>query len=179
MDTNEETTEPEGQESEVVSNESELAEDKETEGQEETASAGETLENETDVSVKDRKIATTDIDSIGKKVEKIIEKITAKLKRVDQQLAATSFILSKGMNELAPDLTAYKNKKLDGGSIPDGNLEFLQTINILEQQQIYKEASLNAYISNDPIAVQMNALARVSTRINTLQAEIAALKSLQ
>ena len=40
----------------------------------------------------------------------------------------------------------------------DGNLEFLQTINILEQQQIYKEASLNAYISNDPIAVQMNAL---------------------
>ena len=34
-------------------------------------------------------------------------------------------------------------------------------------------------ISNDPIAVQMNALARVSTRINTLQAEIAALKSLQ
>ena len=179
MDTNEETTEPEGQESEVVSNESELAEDKETEGQEETASAGETLENETDVSVKDRKITTTDIDSIGKKVEKIIEKITAKLKRVDQQLAATSFILSKGMNELAPDLTAYKSKKLDGGSIPDGNLEFLQTINILEQQQIYKEASLNAYISNDPIAVQMNALARVSTRINTLQAEIAALKSLQ
>tara|TARA_Y100001937_G_scaffold19853_1_gene27468 strand:+ start:566 stop:2335 length:1770 start_codon:yes stop_codon:yes gene_type:complete len=179
MDTNEETTEQEGQESEVVSNESELAEDKETEGQEETASAGETLENETDVSVKDRKITTTDIDSIGKKVEKIIEKITAKLKRVDQQLAATSFILSKGMNELAPDLTAYKNKKLDGGSIPDGNLEFLQTINILEQQQIYKEASLNAYISNDPIAVQMNALARVSTRINTLQAEIAALKSLQ
>ena len=179
MDTNEETTESEGQESEVVSNESELAEDKETEGQEETASAGETLENETDVSVKDRKITTTDIDSIGKKVEKIIEKITAKLKRVDQQLAATSFILSKGMNELAPDLTAYKNKKLDGGSIPDGNLEFLQTINILEQQQIYKEASLNAYISNDPIAVQMNALARVSTRINTLQAEIAALKSLQ
>ena len=80
---------------------------------------------------------------------------------------------------MAPDLTSYKNKKLNGGSMPDGNLELLQTINILEQQQIYKEASLNAYISNDPIAVQMNALARVSTRINTLQAEIAALKSLQ
>ena len=36
MDTNEETTEQEGQESEVVSNESELSEDNETEGQEET-----------------------------------------------------------------------------------------------------------------------------------------------
>ena len=179
MDTNEETTEPEGQESEVVSNESEVVEDKETEGQEETASAGEVVEDETTISVKNRKVTTTDIDSIGKKVEKIIARITAKLKRVDQQLAATSYILSKSISEMAPDLTSYKNKKLNGGSIPDGNLELLQTINILEQQQIYKEASLNAYISNDPIAVQMNALARVSTRINTLQAEIAALKSLQ
>ena len=179
MDTNEETTEQEGQESEVVSNESELAEDKETEGQEETASAGETLENETDVSVKDRKTAATNIDNIGKKVEKIIEKITAKLKRVDQQLAATSFILSKSMNEMAPDLTVYKTKTLNGGNMPDGNLELFQTLNILEQQQIYKDASLVAYISKDPIAVQQSALADVKSRINTLQAEISALKSLQ
>jgi len=179
MDTNEETTEQEGQESEVVSNESELAEDKETEGQEETASAGETLENETDVSVKDRKTAATNIDDIGKKVEKIIEKITAKLKRVDQQLAATSFILSKSMNEMAPDLTVYKTKTLNGGNMPDGNLELFQTLNILEQQQIYKDASLVAYISKDPIAVQQSALADVKSRINTLQAEISALKSLQ
>ena len=48
-------------------------------------------------------------------------------------------------------------------------LEFLQTINILEQQQIYKEASLNVYISNDPI-VQMNVL--VSTRINTYRQKL-------
>ena len=179
MDTNEETTEQEGQESEVVSNESELAEDKETEGQEETASAGETLENETDVSIKDRKTTATNIDDIGKKVEKIIEKITAKLKRVDQQLAATSFILSKTMNEMAPDLTVYKTKTLNGGNMPDGNLELFQTLNILEQQQIYKDASLVAYISKDPIAVQQSALADVKSRINTLQAEISALKSLQ
>ena len=71
----------------------------------------------------------------------------------------TSFILSKSMNEI-PDLTVYKTKTLRWRSIPDGNLEFLQTINILEQQQIYKDASLNAYISNDPIAVQMNATFR-------------------
>jgi hypothetical protein len=179
MDTNEETTEPERQESEVVSNESELVEDKETEGQAKTESAGEIVENETDISVKDRKTTNADIDSIGKKVEKIIAKITAKLKRVDQQLAATSFIISKGISELAPDLTVYKNKKLNGGSMPDGNLELFQTLNILEQQQIYKDASLIAYISKDPIAVQQSALAEVETRINTLQAEISALKSLQ
>ena len=36
----------------------------------------------------------------------------------------------------------------------DGNLELFEKLNILEQQQIYKEASLNVYTSNDPIAVQ-------------------------
>jgi len=88
-------------------------------------------------------------------------------------------VLSAGLSSNAPDLTVYKSKRLNGGNIPDGNLELFEKLNILEQQQIYKEASLNAYTSNDPIAVQQNALARVSTRINTLQAEIAALKSIQ
>ena len=177
--TNEETTEPEGQESEVVSNESDVAEDKETEGQEKETGDSKDVEGETDVSVKDRKIASTDIDSIGKKVEKIIAKINEKLKRVDQKLQATSLVISAGLNSNAPDLTAYKNKKLNGGNIPDGNLELFQTINILEQQKIYTDVSLKAYTSKDPIAVKQNALARVYTRINTLQAEIAALKSLQ
>ena len=176
---NEETTEPEGQESEVVSNESDVAEDKETEGQEKETSDSKDVEGETDVSVKDRKVASTDIDSIGKKVEKIIAKLNEKLKRVDQKLQATSLVLSAGLSSTAPDLTEYKNKKLNGGNIPDGNLELFQTINILEQQKIYTDVSLKAYTSKDPIAVQQNALARVYTRINTLQAEIAALKSLQ
>ena len=34
------------------------------------------------------------------------------------------------------------------------NDDFFDKINILEQQQIYKDANLNAYTSNDPIAVQ-------------------------
>lgn len=179
LSTNEETTEPEGQESEVVSNEPELVEDKETKGQEETEGNGEIVEDETNVSVEDRKITTTDADNISKKIQKVIAKINSKLKRVDQKLQATSLVLSVGMSANAPDLTVYKNKRLNGGTIPDGNLELFEKLNILEQQQIYKEASLNAYTSNDPIAVQQNALARVSTRINTLKAEIAALKSIQ
>jgi len=179
LSTNEETTEPEGQESDVVSNESELVEDKETERQEEKENNSEVVEDETDVSVEDRKITTTDADNISKKVAKIIAKINSKLKRVDQKLQATSLVLSAGLSSNAPDLTVYKSKRLNGGNIPDGNLELFEKLNILEQQQIYKEASLNAYTSNDPIAVQQNALARVSTRINTLQAEIAALKSIQ
>ena len=179
LSTDEKTTEPEGQESDVVSNESELVEDKETERQEEKENNSEVVEDETDVSVEDRKITTTDADNISKKVAKIIAKINSKLKRVDQKLQATSLVLSAGLSSNAPDLTVYKSKRLNGGNIPDGNLELFEKLNILEQQQIYKEASLNAYTSNDPIAVQQNALARVSTRINTLQAEIAALKSIQ
>ena len=179
LSTNEETTEPEGQESEVVSNEPELVEDKETKGQEETEGNGEIVEDETNVSVEDRKITTTDADNISKKIQKVIAKINSKLKRVDQKLQATSLVLSVGMSANAPDLTVYKSKRLNGGNIPDGNLELFQTLNILEQQQIYTDASLTAYISNDPIAVKQNALARVTTQINTLQAEISALKSLQ
>ena len=179
LQTNEKTTEPERQESDVVSNESELAEDKETERQEETESNDEIVEDETDVSIEDRKITTADTSSISKKVEKIIARINSKIKRVDQKLQATSLVLSAGLSSNAPDLTAYKSKRLNGGRISDGNLELFQKLNILEQQQIYNDVSLTAYISNDPIAVKQNALVRVETEINTLQAEISALKSLQ
>ena len=63
--------------------------------------------------------------------------------------------------------------------MPDGNLELFQTLNILQQQQIYKDASLAAYSNNDPIAVHRSKLITVQSKINTLQAEISALKSLQ
>tara|TARA_A100001015_G_scaffold286872_1_gene356066 strand:- start:1430 stop:3556 length:2127 start_codon:yes stop_codon:yes gene_type:complete len=179
LEANEETTEPDRQESKPLSSKSEMVEDKETEGQEEKESPSEVVESKTDVSVKNRKITSADIDSIGKKVQKIIEKITAKIKRVDQQIAATSYIISKALNQMAPDLSSYQNKSLNGGNMPDGNLELFQTINILQQQQIYKDASLAAYSNNDPIAVHRSNLITVQSKINTLQAEISALKSLQ
>ena len=140
LEANEETTEPERQENKPISSKSEMAEDKETEGQKEKESPSEVVEGKTNVSIKNRKITSADIDSIGKKVEKIIAKITAKIKRVDQQIAATSFIISKALNQMAPDLSSYKNKSLNGGNMPDGNLELFQTLNILQQQQIYKDA---------------------------------------
>ena len=179
LEANEETTEPDRQENKPISSKSEMAEDKETEGQKEKESPSEVVEGKTNVSIKNRKITSADIDSIGKKVEKIIAKITAKIKRVDQQIAATSFIISKALNQMAPDLSSYKSKSLNGGNMPDGNLELFQTLNILQQQQIYKDASLAAYSNNDPIAVHRSKLITVQSKINTLQAEISALKSLQ
>ena len=179
LEANEETTEPDRQENKPISSKSEMAEDKETEGQKEKESPSEVVEGKTNVSIKNRKITSADIDSIGKKVEKIIAKITAKIKRVDQQIAATSFIISKALNQMAPDLSSYKSKSLNGGNMPDGNLELFQTLNILQQQQIYKDASLAAYSNNDPIAVHRSKLITVQSKINTIQAEISALKSLQ
>jgi len=179
LEANEETTEPERQENKPISSKSEMAEDKETEGQKEKESPSEVVESKTNVSIKNRKVTSADIDSIGKKVQKIIERITAKIKRVDQQIAATSYIISKALNQMAPDLSSYQTKSLNGGNMPDGNLELFQTINILQQQQIYKDASLAAYSNNDPIAVHKSALIAVESKINTLRAEISALKSLQ
>ena len=180
LESNEETTDTR-QESEVVSNESEMDENTETEGQEKTEGDGEIVQNESDVSVKERgTIKTkTDID-IGKKVARIIKKLEAKLKRVDDKIKATSYVLSVTLQNLQPNMSSYINK-----SIPDGknlvgvpNDDFFDNINRIAQQQIYKDASLNAYTSNDPIAVHNRLLVEIDSKKRDLKAEIAALRSL-
>ena len=175
LETNEET-ESTGQKDEDVSTESEMVEDSETEGQTETESDVEVVENETDVDVKDGKVVT----DISKKVAKIIKKLEAKLKRVDDKIKATSYVLAVTLQNLQPDMGEYINKRIYNNQanlvgVPDD--DFFDKINILEQQQIYKDASLNAYTSNDPIAVQTRLLTEIETKKLQLRAEIAALRS--
>ena len=181
VETNEET-ESTGQESENVSTESEVDENQETEGQEETESDGEIVQNKSDVSVKDGGKLKTKVepDSISKKVAKIIKKLEAKLKRVDDKIKATSYVLAVTLQNLQPDMGSYLNK-----SIPDGqnlvgipNDDFFDNINRIAQQQIYKDASLVAYTSNDPIAVHTQKLIDIDMKKNKVKAEIAALRSL-
>ena len=181
METNEET-ESTGQESENVSTESEVDENKEAEGQEETESDGEVVQDESDVSVKDGETVKTKVepDSISQKVAKIIKKLEAKLKRVDDKIKATSYVLAVTLQNLQPDMGSYLNK-----SIPDGqnlvgipNDDFFDNINRIAQQQIYKDASLVAYTSNDPIAVHRQKLVNIEMNKNKVKAEIAALRSL-
>ena len=175
LETNEET-ESTGQKDEDVSTESEMVEDSETEGQTETESDVEVVENETDVDVKDGKVVT----DISKKVAKIIKKLEAKLKRVDDKIKATSYVLAVTLQNLQPDMGEYINKRIYSNQailVGVPNDEFFDKINILEQQQIYKDASLNAYTSNDPIAVQARLLTEIETKKLQLRAEIAALRS--
>ena len=101
-----------------------------------------------------RKVVT----DISKKVARIIKKLEAKLKRVDDKIKATSYVLAVTLQNLQPDMGEYINKRIytNQGQTLVGvpNDEFFDNINILEQQQIYKDANLAAYTSNDPIAVQ-------------------------
>ena len=180
VETNEET-ESTGQKDEDVSTESEVAEDTETEGSEKETDTAEAVEDETDVDVKEGKIVTKDPD-ISKKVEKIIKKLEAKLKRVDDKIKATSYVLAVTLQNLQPDMGSYINKRIynnQANLVGVPNDEFFDKINILEQQQIYKDANLNAYASNDPIAVQARLLTEIESKKNQLKAEIAALRSIE
>ena len=180
LESNEETKDTR-QESEVVSNESEMDENTETEGQEKTESDGEIVQDKSDVSIKERGSIKTKADiDIGKKVARIIKKLEAKLKRVDDKIKATSYVLSVTLQNLQPNMSSYINK-----TIPDGrnlvgvpNDDFFDNINRIAQQQIYKDASLNAYTSNDPIAVHNRLLVEIDSKKRDLKAEIAALRSL-
>ena len=89
-------------------------------------------------------------------------------------------MLSVTLQNLQPNMSSYINK-----SIPDGknlvgvpNDDFFDNINRIAQQQIYKDASLNAYTSNDPIAVHNRLLVEIDSKKRDLKAEIAALRSL-
>jgi len=175
LETNEET-ESTGQKDEDVSTESEVAEDTEAEGQTETEDSAETVEGETDVDVKDESIKS----DISKKVARIIKKLEAKLKRVDDKIKATSYVLAVTLQNLQPDMNSYINKSMPKGPNLVGvpNDDFFDNINRIAQQQIYKDASLNAYTSNDPIAVQTRLLNEIENKKNQLKAEIAALRSI-
>ena len=180
VETNEET-ESTGQKDEDVSTESEVVEDTETEGSEKETDTAEAVEDETDVDVKEGKIVTKDPD-IGKKVEKIIKKLEAKLKRVDDKIKATSYVLAVTLQNLQPDMGSYINKRIynnQASLVGVPNDDFFDKINILEQQQIYKDANLNAYASNDPIAVRARLLTEIESKKNQLKAEIAALRSIE
>ena len=177
LETNEET-ESTGQEDEDVSTESEVVEDTETEGQTETEGSTETVESETDIDVKSNEDVAKDV---SKKVERIIKKLEAKLKSVDDKIKATSYVLAVTLQNLQPNMGSYINKSMPKGPNLVGvpNDDFFDNINRIAQQQIYKDANLAAYTSNDPIAVQTRLLTEIENKKNQLKAEIAALRSIE
>jgi hypothetical protein len=176
-ESNETTEKPE--DSESVSNESEVAEDKETEGTKEEETDGENVEDEA-VESDEAETGEIKVSSINEKVQRVLNKVLSKLKRVDQKLQAIQMVTSQGITAGEADLSGYINKRiytkqvaLNGVPNPD----FFQNLNILEQQQIYKDANLAAYVSNDPIAVKQKLLQEINVDKQRLLLELKALKN--
>ena len=154
-------------ETETVSNESNMDETTTSEGTP-TQEGGEEVVVDEDTSVSE---SSTQVSDIGAKIEKIIAKVEAKLKKVSDRVRAIQVVTLKGMQMNAPNLSAYnkpiyQNQKMIG--VPNPN--FFDTINILEQQQIYADASLVAYTGNDPIAVKQGILTDIhNEKLRVLQ----------
>ena len=172
-----ETTE-ERESGESVSNESEMAEDKETEGTKEEETNDENVEDEAIESNEQKNISVKE-NSISVKVQKVLDKVLSKLKRVDQKLQAIQMVTSKGITTGEADISGYINKRIYTNQVKlNGvpNADFFENLNILEQQQIYKDANLAAYTSNDPIAVKQKLLQEINVDKNRLLLEIKMLK---
>jgi hypothetical protein len=176
-ESNETNEKPE--DSESVSNESEVAEDKETEGSQKEETDGENVENET---IESNETETNEIkvSGINEKVQRVLDKVLSKLKRVDQKLKAIQMVTSKGITSGEADLSGYINKRIYTNQVAlkgVPNPDFFQNLNILEQQQIYEDANLAAYVSNDPIAVKQKLLQEINVDKQRLLLELRALKN--
>jgi hypothetical protein len=166
----------ESKDSENVSNESDVDKNTETERTEKTENNEETVDAKTDTDVKTNSGSSIDTRSIEKKVERVIAKVLAKLKKVDQKLQAVQFITTQGIKSGEADISNYINKRIYGNQNLYSNVPFYENLNILEQQQIYNEVNLNTYTSNDPIAVKQRLTVEIESEISRIQAELYALK---
>ena len=176
-ESNEATEERESGES--VSNESEVAEDKETEGTKEEETDGENVENEA-VESDEAETGEIKVGGINEKVQRVLDKVLSKLKRVDQKLQAIQMVTSQGITSGEADLSGYINKRIYTNQVAlkgVPNPDFFQNLNILEQQQIYEDANLAAYVSNDPIAVKQKLLQEINVDKQRLLLELRALKN--
>ena len=171
-DNSEETMET-SEEGKSSNEESNMDENTETEGSETETDATETMEDTTDSN--DTQEAEQ-IDSINVKVKKIIEKLEKTLKSVDDKVKAVQFVTLKGIQSGGANLSSYSSVKLkDTIKLNDGNPDFFNQLNI-EQEQIYKNKSLNAYTNNDPISIKQTELQRIDIEKKRLLLELKLLR---
>ena len=171
-DNSEETMET-SEEGKTSNKESNMDENTETEGSETETDTTETMEDTADSN--DTQEAEQ-IDSINVKVKKIIEKLEKTLKSVDDKVKAVQFVTLKGIQSGGANLSSYSNIKLkDTIKLNDGNPDFFNQLNI-EQEQIYKNKSLNAYTNNDPISIKQSELIRIDIEKKQLLLELKILR---
>ena len=170
-DTGEESMENE-QEGEPSSEESTMDENTEAEGSETETNNEEAVDDE---AAGDDRQTNDEIDSVNVKVKRIIAKLEKTLKSVDDTVKAVQYVTLKGIQSGAADLSSYKVQLQDTVKLNDGNPDFFNQLNI-EQEQIYKNKSLNAYTNNDPISIKQSELIRIDIEKKQLLLELKILK---
>ena len=170
-DTGEESMENE-QEGEPSSEESTMDENTEAEGSETETNNEEAVDDE---AAGDDRQTNDEIDSVNVKVKRIIAKLEKTLKSVDDTVKAVQYVTLKGIQSGAADLSSYKVQLKDTVKLNDGNPDFFNQLNI-EQEQIYKNKSLNAYTNNDPISIKQSELIRIDIEKKQLLLELKILR---
>ena len=170
-DTGEESMENE-QEGEPSSEESTMDENTEAEGSETETNNEEAVDDE---AAGDDRQTNDEIDSVNVKVKRIIAKLEKTLKSVDDTVKAVQYVTLKGIQSGAADLSSYKVQLQDTVKLNDGNPDFFNQLNI-EQEQIYKNKSLNAYTNNDPISIKQSELIRIDIEKKQLLLELKILR---
>ena len=170
--TSEESMESE-QEGEPSSEESTMDENTEAEGSETETNNEEAVDDE---ATGDDRQENDEIDSVDVKVKRIIAKLEKTLKSVDDKVKAVQFVTLKGMQSGGANLSSYAKVQLkDTVKLFDGNPDFFNQLNI-EQEQIYKDVSLNAYTNNDPISIKQTELKRIDIEKKRLLLELRTLR---
>ena len=170
-DDSEESMETE-QEGETSSEESTMDENTEAEGSETETNNEEAVDDE---AAGDDRQENDEIDSVNVKVKRIIAKLEKTLKSVDDTVKAVQYVTLKGIQSGAADLSSYKVQLQDTVKLNDGNPDFFNQLNI-EQEQIYKNKSLNAYTNNDPISIKQTELQRIDMEKKQLLLELKILR---
>ena len=170
-DTSEESMETE-ETGETNTEESSMDEDTETEGSETETNNEEAVDDE---AVGDDRQENDEIDSVNVKVKRIIAKLEKTLKDVNDTVKAVQYVTLKGIQSGAADLSSYKVQLQDTVKLFDGNPDFFNQLNI-EQEQIYKNKSLNAYTNNDPISIKQSELIRIDIEKKQLLLELKILR---
>ena len=170
-DTSEESMENE-QEGETSSEESTMDENTKTEGSETETNNEEAVDDE---AAGDDRQENDEIDSVNVKVKRIIAKLEKTLKNVDDQVKAVQYVTLKGIQSSGADLSSYKVQMQDTVKLNDGNPDFFNQLNI-QQEQIYKDKSLNAYTNNDPISIKQTELQRIDIEKKQLLLELKILR---
>jgi hypothetical protein len=170
-DTSEESMESE-QEGEPTNEESTMDENKEAEGSETETNNEEAVD---DKATGDDRQENDKIDSVNVKVKRIIAKLEKTLKDVNDQVKAVQFVTLKGIQAQGANLDTYNFQLKDKIKLDDGNPDFFNQLNI-QQEQIYKNKSLNAYTNNDPISIKQTELQRIDMEKKQLLLELKILR---